>query len=176
MIIRSAVLEDAAGIAKVHVSSWQTTYTGLMPDEVIASRGLENRTRIWTRILSDDNRKAILLVAEDNECIVGFVDGGTPQNDSEEFDSELYAIYLIKEAQGKGIGRALIQSFVKKLHEAGYTSMVLSVLNENVSSRGFYEKMGGTLSGEGEYRVTESVTLKTIQYGWKDIRRFLAES
>ena len=37
MIVRPAQLEDAEGIANVHVTSWQTTYTGIIPDEVIKS-------------------------------------------------------------------------------------------------------------------------------------------
>ena len=175
MIIREATIDDAAGIANVHVESWKTTYRGIMPDEVIASRDIENRLSIWTRILSDENRQSILLVAEDDGKIVGFVNGGAPQEAVEDFDSELYAIYLLKEAQGKGLGRKLVQACAKVLHKQGYKSMVLSVLKENSASRGFYEKMGGVLSSEGEYRVTEDVTLKTIQYGWKDIRTVLVE-
>src|SRR5205809_105170 len=34
--IRPARVEDAAGIAKVHIDSWRTTYKGMVPDEHLA--------------------------------------------------------------------------------------------------------------------------------------------
>lgn len=33
MIIRKAKLDDATGIAKVHVDSWRTTYKGIIPEK-----------------------------------------------------------------------------------------------------------------------------------------------
>ena len=32
MFIRKANIEDAMGIAKVHVDSWRTTYKGIVPE------------------------------------------------------------------------------------------------------------------------------------------------
>ena len=165
MIIRDATLEDAIGIATVQVSSWQTSYKGLMPDEAIASRSLERRLANWEKNLSNEERQSITLVAVIEGKVVGFVTGGKPQNVVEGFDGELYAIYLLQDAQGEGIGRKLMQTLATRMHKAGYKNLILSVLKNNTKSRGFYEKMGGTLVGEGEYQVTEDVTLTTIKYG-----------
>lgn len=176
MIIRDATKNDAHGIAQVHVSSWQTSYKGIMPDKAIAARPLEKRQAIWTGILAKENHNTILLVAEENQKIVGFANGGKPQEAVDGFDSELYAIYLLKTAQGKGIGRQLMQTFAKRLVDKGYKSMLLWVLQNNQKSRGFYETMGGILVAEGVYRVTQDATLITVAYGWKDIRRLVIES
>lgn len=175
MIIHDATVEDATGIAKVHVSSWQTSYKGLMPDEAIAARSIEQRQSMWERILGDEESQSINLVAEIEGKIVGFASGGSLQDAVDGFDGELYAIYLLQDAQGKGIGRKLMQTLATRMHRAGYQNLILSVLKNNTKSRGFYEKMGGTLLGESEYQVTEDVTLKTIQYGWKDIRTLVVE-
>lgn len=175
MIVRPAQLEDAEGIANVHVKSWQTTYTGIIPDEVIQSRNMENRTTIWTRILTNSNQDNVLLVAEDNGEIMGFVHGGAPQDPIDEFDSEVYAIYLLQEAQGKGIGRQLMQACAEELHEKGHQSLMLWVLKGNDDSQGFYEYMGGELFAEGSYNPTETISLKTLGYGWNNIRTLLAE-
>ncbi|GAA4160539.1 hypothetical protein GCM10022286_16670 [Gryllotalpicola daejeonensis] len=35
LVVRTATLEDAAGMARVHVRSWQETYRGLESDEVL---------------------------------------------------------------------------------------------------------------------------------------------
>lgn len=73
-----------------------------------------------------------VFVAEDIQGkIVGFVGGGKIRTDNPENDlryqSELYAIYLLKEAQGHGLGRRLMLALVEKLVEAGMHSMLLWV-------------------------------------------------
>lgn len=176
MIIRSATPQDAKGIANVHVKSWQTTYTGIMPDEVIQSRGMDNRLAIWTRILSNPNPDTVLLVAEDDKQIVGFVQGGKPQEAIENYDSELYAIYLLQDAQGKGLGRRLMEACAKVLCNKGHHSLMLWVLKGNDDSCGYYEYMGGKLIAESDYAPMESFTIKKLAYGWDDIRTLLTES
>ncbi len=53
MIIREARTEDIAGIAKVHVDTWQTTYAGIVPDEHLANMTYS----------SYENRKLLLCQA-----------------------------------------------------------------------------------------------------------------
>ena len=36
--IRQATLKDALGIARVHLSSWQTTYQGIVPDRILRKK------------------------------------------------------------------------------------------------------------------------------------------
>lgn len=47
MLTRTAVPEDALAIAEVHVSSWRTTYRGLLPDSVLAAQSVEHRELAW---------------------------------------------------------------------------------------------------------------------------------
>lgn len=46
MLTRKAALEDAPGIANVHVDSWRSTYKGIVPDTYLASLSYENQERI----------------------------------------------------------------------------------------------------------------------------------
>ena len=48
MIIREANLDDAKGIAKVHVDSWRTTYKNIIPDEYLNNLSYEKREQLWT--------------------------------------------------------------------------------------------------------------------------------
>ena len=43
MIIRQAKRSDIENIASVQVRSWNTTYRGLLPDEIIDDRTVESR-------------------------------------------------------------------------------------------------------------------------------------
>ena len=49
ILIRKAELEDAKGIAKVHVDSWRTTYKGIVPDTFLENLSYENREQIWKK-------------------------------------------------------------------------------------------------------------------------------
>ena len=78
MIIREARIDDAAGIAKVHVDTWRTTYAGILPDEHLANLSYERREKLWIDyILSDAESRIFNYVAEnDAGQIVGFASGG----------------------------------------------------------------------------------------------------
>ena len=51
MHVREANVPDATAIAKVHVESWRTTYTGVVPDEYLAQLSYEQHQQVWRDIL-----------------------------------------------------------------------------------------------------------------------------
>lgn len=56
--VRPARLEDAAAMAKMHMSSWEETYRGAMPDRVLDDPGLvEARERFWITALVDERHR-----------------------------------------------------------------------------------------------------------------------
>lgn len=171
MTIRPATTDDAAGIAKVHVDSWRTTYAGAMPDDFLAGLTYERRTENWRRVLGEWADTNFTYVAEVEGEIVGFVSGG-PLREADKipgYTGELYAIYLLESAQGKGLGRQLFEALVEDLIERGHESMLLWVLRDNPSGRGFYEKMGGEVVSEKTFELGGK-ELVEVRYGWKDIR------
>ena len=58
---------------------------------------------------------------------------------------EVYAIYILKEAQGLGIGRKLMDAAFEKLSE--YNTIVIWVLKGNTNAFGFYEHYGFRFHG-----------------------------
>ena len=50
-MIRPATVDDAAAVAHVHVSSWRSTYRGLMPDAVLDSLSVERRAEFWREVI-----------------------------------------------------------------------------------------------------------------------------
>jgi ribosomal protein S18 acetylase RimI-like enzyme len=52
---------------------------------------------------------------------------------------ELFAIYVLPDASGRGVGRALMVEVVNRLAADGFEEAVLSVLEDNPRTRGFYE-------------------------------------
>jgi len=118
--IRAATLNDVPGIARVHVDVWNSTYTGIVPQEFLDSRTYENKTPQWQRIVGEAKPRSHVYVAvTETDEVVGFTSGGVNRDETYKFDSELYAIYLLKNHHSKGIGRRLFESQFKNSRPFG---------------------------------------------------------
>ena len=65
MTIRPAEVQDAAGIARVHVESWRSTYQGIFPESFLASLSVERRENYWREQLLRVNAPERCFVAAD---------------------------------------------------------------------------------------------------------------
>jgi L-amino acid N-acyltransferase YncA len=165
--IREANADDAQGIARVHVKSWQSTYSGLLPDDFLASLSVERRKEFWARILSTTGAPEFTYVAEEDGQIIGFASGGPERENHPLYKGELYAIYLLSRWQGQGVGRLLARSVVTRLLSADIHTMMVWVLSTN-GSRGFYERLGGKLFAEKPITIGDA-TVSEVAYGWEDL-------
>lgn len=166
--IRAARVEDAPGIAKVHVDSWRTSYAGIVPDAFLENLSYQRRTNLWDDILRDAEREHIVYVAEnEGQEIVGFVGGGRDREHNPPYEAELYTIYILQEYQGQGIGRRLVRVFAEQLLRAGMRSMLLWVFAQNPSRR-FYESLGGRYIKSAQFEIG-GATLEEVAYGWEDV-------
>jgi len=138
--IRPGRVEDAHGIALVHVASWRSTYPGIVPDAYIRSLDVEVQAGRWRQGLAEGS--VHILVAEDASRVVGFASGGKLREAIDGYDGELYAIYLLQENQTRGTGRLLVQRFAEQLRADGFRSLVVWVLEKNPAVR-FYQRLGG---------------------------------
>ena len=166
-IIRPARTEDAAGVAAVQVASWRTTYPGIVPDDYLAGMNVETATQRWVANLAAE--EALNFVAEDASGIFGFVSGGRLREPVGEYDAELWAIYLLEEKQGSGVGRRLVQTLADALLAAGYRSMIVWVLQEN-SAVNFYKRMGAA-AVTGKMIVIGGVVLPDLALGWRELSK-----
>ncbi len=165
MFIRKAKLEDATGLARVHVDGWRTTYKGIVPDTYLDNLSYESREQIWTSGIEQNN---VYIAEDDNGQIVGFASGGKERTGKYDgYVGELYAIYLLEGQQGKGFGRKLVQTVVDDLKEKKLNSMLIWALKENPACR-FYEALGGKEIDTAEIEI-DGKKLSEIAYGWDEI-------
>ena len=141
MMIRRATTDDIPGLARVHRETWQATYRGMVPDEFLDGLTDEKSTGFWKRIFDNESRPGVEFVALDGDRIVGFVSGG-PARDIPGIDGEIYALYLLPDAQGNGTGRELMNRIAEWLRSEGHTSWGVWVLADN-PTRTFYSHLGG---------------------------------
>ncbi|MBY6240127.1 GNAT family N-acetyltransferase [Methylosinus sp. Sm6] len=170
--IRPATSADADAIATLHVASWAESYASLAPAEVLADYTLETRLAQWRETLgaADAGRPApsVFLALRADGVPVGFCACGGQQNDvlgERGYAGEFQAIYLLKEAQRRGLGRRLMRRMAEDLRARGIEWASLWVLRHNFSARRFYEKIGGRkIAVEGAWRGVPEVA-----YGWRDL-------
>src|SRR5262245_28679677 len=134
--IREAVPADAAGIARAHTESWQTSYRGILPDVVLDRIDVGQRVETRRKILRD--RSVFQLVAYDltHGDIVGFCDAGPsrrslpPVGDLPgSFAGEIYAIYLVHHAKRHGLGQEMFERVQAWLVANAMRSMIVWVLD-----------------------------------------------
>jgi GNAT superfamily N-acetyltransferase len=160
--IRPARIDDAAGIAFVHVESWRTTYAGIVPEDYLASLSVELRAESWREWLQAGT--TLSFVAEDDSGIFGFASAGRLREAIEGYDSELYAIYLLQREQKKGVGRLLVRELAEALRNSGFTSLIVWVLARSPAV-GFYAHLGGAQVTAKEIEIG-GVRLTEIALGW----------
>jgi ribosomal protein S18 acetylase RimI-like enzyme len=142
--------EDPPQIAATHVAAWRETYMGLMPQPVLDGLDPASRERMWRRHLELGRPLAVALDADD---LVGFAAGGPCQDCLPGFTAELYAIYLLRRFQRRGVGTRLFDAISASLTAAGFNDLMLWVLADNHAARSFYEKHGGIIVGERPIEV-----------------------
>ncbi|GAP13754.1 sortase [Longilinea arvoryzae] len=171
-MLRVATLEDAPGIARVHVESWKTTYAGLMPESILANLSLEKRTQNMERFLRSQPEHAVTIVTEEDGCIVGFAQCGLNRDLEMDpaFAGELYGIYLLKEWQHQGLGKQLVKTASRFLLSHALKSMIVWALASNQPACRFYAALGGSSIREREIEIQGQRMLET-SYGWNDLRR-----
>ena len=140
--IRTARTSDLPAIAGIHVSSWRSTYRGIISDAIIDAVTVEKRLSHWQTWSQEPN--VILSVAEGDGEIIGFcrlcpardVDQPPPNF------AEVTNLYVSPGATGNGIGGALFTEALEKARGMAYDGLLLWVLEENDGALRFYSSHG----------------------------------
>ncbi len=164
LIIRRAAHADIPGLARVHRETWQATYRGIIPDEYLDSLTLEKSIGFWERIFSNTERPGAEFVALDAEELIGFISGG-PARNLPGLEGEIYALYLLPDFHGRGIGRSLMEQMVTWLRSNGLHTYGVWVLTDN-PTRTFYSHLGGQLCETKTITIGGSELLEEL-YVWR---------
>jgi GNAT superfamily N-acetyltransferase len=160
--IREAYQEDAEGIAFVHTMAWKTAYKGILNQAFLDNVGLEERLTFRQKILRES--KGLHYVALWKNKVIGFCDAhvlrfhenqhlSADQRQKRTERGEIYALYLLRDHQHKGIGKALFQRMRLQLKEEGLIPFLAWVFKDNHQARQFYESQGGILVDEVSARI-----------------------
>jgi ribosomal protein S18 acetylase RimI-like enzyme len=138
-----------------------------MPDDFLdgLAETATGREAALRRRLSGPRGEQRTWVAELAGRVVGFAETGPAQEaDLPPHTGELYTIYLMKDAAGKGIGRALMAHAVTELHAQGFRQAILWVLDSNARARRFYEAADWHPDGTTKTETRWNIELKEVRY------------
>lgn len=170
MRIRKAKIEDAVAIARVHIRSWREAFSPIMSAEQIAAKDLDeaSQTAIWTKRLTEEEGKTRFTFVAEDDGIKAFITGGKAAEVFEGYDAELYQIYILAEAQRKGLGRELVKVLAQKLHKQGYKALLVWVMTLNPAVAFYRDALGGKFLAERPILEVRG-SLKEAAYGWPSL-------
>lgn len=168
--VRFARQEDADAIAHVRITTWKIAYQGLIPQEILDQLDVSADSLRWHERLANLPVDRRLFVAETDEKpgsskVIGFTACGPNRDADPEYKAELYALYVLPDYQGAGVGKKLVYCAVEWLRAQGYERMLIYVLRDNQPARKFYEALGGVIAREkmGDIR---GVLMPELGYGY----------
>ncbi len=144
--------DEIRGKAFVHWRGWHEAYPGLVSQEYLDRLTLETceqKAFAWR-----DN----ILVAKDGERVVGFVGYG-PRGEAAQTVGEVFALYILKEYYGTGLGRRLMDAAIEQL--SAYPKIALWMVKGNGRALRFYEKYGFAPTGNEKH--VSSVSAQGIE-------------
>lgn len=125
--------EEIKGKAYVHWKSWQEAYPGMIRQEYLDRLTIEKCEQIAF------NWQDGLFIAKDGDRVVGFVGYGHREEDMPEV-GEVFALYILSEYYGKGVGLLLMKTALDCLND--YAEICLWTLKKNKRAIRFYQKCG----------------------------------
>ncbi|WP_449408186.1 N-acetyltransferase family protein [Microbacterium maritypicum] len=167
LVIRDARVEDARGVAVVHVDSWRAAYVGLIDQEVLDRQSVDARTTMWSAWIerslageSTDGYGSVahrLVVAESGGRILGWASYGRGRDDETGDDGEVAGLYAHPDAWSQGVGSALLRHAEDALRTEGRRHAYLWVLDGNERAIGFYRAHGWATDGGEKFGEGGSV-------------------
>jgi ribosomal protein S18 acetylase RimI-like enzyme len=159
---------DAEALARVHVTSWRETYTGLLPAAFLTRMSEPGHARRFERTLTQPPPGEVTLAAANCYGLVGYATGG-PSRRGPEGEAEIAVLYVLRASQGFGVGARLLRETARALQGQGSRSLVISVLRDNIRARGFYEHLGGQPDAPRQEMGPGGALLYEVAYRWADI-------
>ncbi|NVK72413.1 MAG: GNAT family N-acetyltransferase [Oceanospirillaceae bacterium] len=165
MIIREACLDDLSNIANLHAQSWRDNYSDVLSEEYLEKSVFADRTSVWTSRLKKPLTNQLLLVAELDDYICGFICAFGDHHPT--FGTIIDNLHVKSGNKGKGIGRQLLAAAASwaTTHYKN-TDLYLEVLESNTKAIRFYEALGAKNIGSSYWHTPCGNQAKEFIYSW----------
>ena len=164
---------DSGSIAALHTASWREAYRGILPDSYLDGEIGEERLGFWkTRLSSSGTNRRLVLLAEDQLELVGFV--CVLLDEEPEWGAYLDNLHVRSDIMGRGLGRWLFAEAAKWVAsmEPGWP-IHLWVFEANRLARGFYERFKGKVVTREIKLMPGGAEVPSLRYVWSDVGMLL---
>lgn len=165
LLIRDMTVEDCEAVATVRVHGWQSAYAGLMPQARLNAMSIAEDAERRRGFLSEANEVVNVVAERAGLGVIGWAAYGPYREDGRRLArGELYAIYVLPERTGTGVGRALMSEVLARATAAGHPELALWVLRANAPARRFYARAGFRPDGAEEPFEVDGVPVPEVRY------------
>ena len=142
--IREAALQDIPAMRQVAISSYADTFAASNSKENMEAFFEEayNLEKLEEELREQNSR---LLLALEGDAQVGFLrlrESGEVVNLLGQNTIELQRLYVLTSAQGKSVGRLLMETAIAYARQKKYEWIWLGVWEKNIRAQRFYENWG----------------------------------
>ncbi len=171
--VRTATVDDAEAINRVNIETWQSSYRGIFPEEFLAKLPLTKRLESTRNFFINLPPKTTAFVTEVPLVgVVGFSMGGATREKFQDFEGELYGLYVLKEYQRHGLGRLLLKATATYCEVSKFRKMFAWTLVASPYAA-FYRKLGAVECGK-QMRKFGPHSRELVAFGWSSISELLA--
>ncbi|MBM6818903.1 MULTISPECIES: GNAT family N-acetyltransferase [Clostridia] len=162
MEIRIASYEDCRSLALLKRIVWETTYRGIYPDEKIDKYDVDLNENKFKNMIKEQSQRLFVILSDSK--IIGYISCGKIMGAFDKHTHDIGLLYLLKEYQGKGIGRQMFEFAKKELKNQGITEFIVSCNKYNIPAQQFYKKMGGQIIKIDEDNEDKSIPQVKFQF------------
>ncbi|MFE2876171.1 GNAT family N-acetyltransferase [Streptomyces roseus] len=164
--VREMEAADIEAVSAIRVRGWRAAYAGIVPGTYLDAMTVEADAGLRRESFSRPGRTSRDLVAVDDRGPVGWICFGPWRGEMPGPGrvGEVYALYVLPDLIGRGLGRALLGGAHARMKGHGFEASALWVLGDNAGARRFYERTGYQADGAAQDDVYDGVTLRELRY------------
>ncbi|MDE8344778.1 MAG: GNAT family N-acetyltransferase [Acidocella sp.] len=170
--VRRARVNDAPGIASVHVLTWRSAYAAILPEATLTKLSFTRLTSQYDRMIRMG--RAVFVAANVNPfatpTVLGFATARRA-NDDALGQGEVETLYVLDDWQNRGLGGELLRIAAKYLVSNGANSAYAWVLRDNPAAY-FYQRLGAKCVAHSTTSVGGS-EIPQSAYAWDPIETLL---
>lgn len=168
MKIRMASIDDASAIGQLHAESWRSAYANVLSVDYLAGGIDAERIEYWQNRLAKPAVNLRVLVAEDQESMIGFACCLLDSDTS--WGSLLDNLHVSPRLKRTGIGQKIMWRMAELCQmQAIHKGLYLWVLEPNQDAQRFYRRLGATHADSDIWFPPGGGQVTKYRYVWPDV-------
>ena len=148
------------------VVAWRKSFRGAIPASVIDAQRPGPRGDYFRSALPSLPPYHTAVVTDEGR-VVGYVHTGPNRDDDDAGESEIWGLYVDPGHQRRGFGRTLMEHALEWVGSQGYSEVTLWTLKDVLTTRRFYEAMGGRVDPIERSVSIHGTDLQEVRYRFR---------